>query len=146
MNSVIFRSSTIVLLPFMLVLSIVVLLRGHNEPGGGFVGGLLAASGFALHAMAFGHVSARKTLRIDPRVLIGLGLIIATISGLPAAFMGKAYLKGLWVELNAPGFPDPLKVGTPLAFDIGVYLLVLGAAFLMIVTLEEYRHDANTGS
>lgn len=143
MNSVIFRSSTVVLLPFMLTLSIVVLLRGHNEPGGGFVGGLLAASGFALHAMAFGHLSARKTLRIDPRVLIGIGLVLATISGLPAWFVGKAYLKGLWLEVAVPGFPDPLKIGTPLGFDIGVYLLVLGAAFLMVATLEEYRHAAD---
>ena len=61
MNSVIFRTSAHVLLPFMLSLSVIVLLRGHNEPGGGFVGGLLAASGFALHAMAFGHASARMT-------------------------------------------------------------------------------------
>ncbi|MEO1534436.1 MAG: Na+/H+ antiporter subunit B [Planctomycetota bacterium] len=142
MNSVIFRSSTVVLLPFMLTLSVVVLLRGHNEPGGGFVGGLLAASAFALHAMAFGAVSARKTLRVDARVLIGIGLTLATVSGLPALAMGEDYLKGMWVEIETPGFPDPLKVGTPLAFDIGVYLLVLGAAFLMVVSLEEYRHDA----
>lgn len=146
MNSVIFRSSTHVLLPFMLTLSIVVLLRGHNEPGGGFVGGLLAASGFALHAMAFGHRSARNILRIDPRVLIGLGLLLAGVSGLPAVFVGEDYLKGLWLSITPPGFPDPLKLGTPLAFDIGVYLLVLGVAFLMVVTLEEYRHDAVAGS
>ncbi|MEO0630699.1 MAG: MnhB domain-containing protein, partial [Planctomycetota bacterium] len=100
MNSVIFRSSTVVLLPFMLTLSVVVLLRGHNEPGGGFVGGLLAASAFALHAMAFGAVSARKTLRVDARVLIGIGLTLATISGLPALAMGEDYLKGMWVEID----------------------------------------------
>lgn len=142
MNSVIFRSSTVVLLPFMLVLSVVVLLRGHNEPGGGFVGGLLAAAAFALHAMAFGAASARNTLRIDPRVLIGVGLLIATLSGIPALAMDEPFLKGLWLSVETPGFPEPLKVGTPLAFDIGVYLLVLGAAFLMVVSLEEFRHDA----
>ncbi len=143
MNSVIFRSSTHVLLPFMLTLSVVVLLRGHNEPGGGFVGGLLAASAFALHAMAFGHRSARERLRVDPRVLIGVGLLIASASGLPALVMGQEYLEGLWLSMTPPGFTEPLKIGTPLAFDIGVYLLVLGAAFLMIVSLEEYRHDAD---
>ncbi|MEN0020900.1 MAG: Na+/H+ antiporter subunit B [Planctomycetota bacterium] len=140
MNSVIFKTSARVLLPFMLILSIVVLLRGHNEPGGGFVGGLLAASGIALHAMAFGHVSAKKTLRIDARILIGIGLFAATVSGLPALFIGDPYLKGLWQSLVFPGFPDEIKIGTPLLFDIGVYLLVLGGAVLMIVTLEEYRH------
>lgn len=144
MNSVIFRSSARVLLPFMLTLSVVVLLRGHNEPGGGFVGGLLAASGFALHAMAFGHQSARQTLRIDPRKLIGVGLILGAISGIPALAIGDDYLKGLWTTIEPPGFPEPLKLGTPLIFDIGVYLLVLGAAFLMVVTLEEFRHDASS--
>lgn len=146
MKSVIFRSSAQVLLPFMVTLSVVVLLRGHNEPGGGFVGGLLAASGFALHALAFGHESARAMLRIDPRVLIGVGLLVAAAGGLPALALGEAYLKGLWTEIEASGFPEPLKVGTPLAFDIGVYLLVLGAAFLMVVSLEEYRHDADAGA
>ncbi len=146
MNSVIFRSSTQVLLPFMLTVSVVVLFRGHNEPGGGFVGGLLAASGFALHAMAFGYRSAQDTLRIDPRVLIGVGLFIAAGSGIPSLLVGEAYLQGLWITLEPYGFPEPLKVGTPLAFDVGVYLLVLGAAFLMVCTLEEYRHDADDGS
>ncbi|MEQ8770014.1 MAG: Na+/H+ antiporter subunit B [Phycisphaerales bacterium] len=143
MSSVIFRTSTHVLLPFMLTLSVVVLLRGHNEPGGGFVGGLLAASGFALHAMAFGHRSARETLRVDPRVLIGAGLLLAAGSGVLPLALGHEYLTGLWMSVHPRGFPEPLKIGTPLAFDIGVYLLVLGAAFLMIVTLEEYRHDAD---
>jgi multicomponent Na+:H+ antiporter subunit B len=145
MNSVIFRTSARVLVPFMLLLSVVVLLRGHNEPGGGFVGGLLAASGIALHAMAFGHASARRIFRADPRALIGVGLLVAAASGLPALMLGEAYLKGIWMSLEAPGFPEVLKVGTPLVFDIGVYLLVLGAAVLMILTLEEYCHDAASG-
>lgn len=145
MNSVIFRTSAHVLLPFMLVLSIVVLLRGHNEPGGGFVGGLLAASGFALHAMAFGHASARSTFRLDPRVLIGVGLLFSALSGLPAMLLGDEYLRGLWQSLIVPGFPETLKVGTPLVFDIGVYLLVLGSAVLMVVTLTEYSHDVAAG-
>ena len=143
MKSVIFRTSTVVLTPFMLTLSVVVLLRGHNEPGGGFVGGLLAASGFALHAMAFGHKSALQKLRIDPRALVGIGLLIGAGSGLPALLMGQEYLEGLWFTIQPAGFDEPLKIGTPLAFDIGVYLLVLGAAFLMIASLEEYGHVAD---
>lgn len=145
MTSVIFRTSARALLPFMLILSIVVLLRGHNEPGGGFVGGLLAASGFALHAMAFGHASARRIFRIDARSLIGVGLVLAAASGLPPLMLADPYLKGLWVSLAVPGFGDAIKIGTPVVFDIGVYLLVLGAAVLMIVTLEEYGDDAAAG-
>lgn len=146
MNSVIFKTSATVLLPFMLLLSVAVLLRGHNEPGGGFVGGLLAASGFALHAMAYGHESARRTLRINPCVLIGAGLLTAVVSGLPGMVVGGEYLRGLWVSMKVPGFPELIKAGTPVLFDIGVYLLVLGGAVLMVVTLEEFRHDSPSGA
>jgi multicomponent Na+:H+ antiporter subunit B len=141
MRSIIFAAASRVLLPVMLILSVIVLLRGHNEPGGGFVGGLLAAAGFSLYALAIGAAPARRVLRVDPRVLIGAGLLVASLSGLPALLQGAPYLEGRWMSLLLPGFPDPIKIGTPLAFDIGVYLLVLGGALLMVLTLEEVRHE-----
>jgi len=61
------------LLPLLLMFSVFLLLRGHNEPGGGFVGGLMAATGFALFSIAFGSETARRILRIDPLALIGVG-------------------------------------------------------------------------
>jgi len=136
-NSIIFRTAAGVLLPVMLILSIIVLLRGHNEPGGGFVGGLLAASAFSLHALAFGSADARQRLRLAPKAFIGLGLLTATLSGVPGLLVGKSYLHGVWTSVALPGFADELKLGTPLAFDIGVYLLVLGGVLLIVFTLEE---------
>lgn len=140
MNSVVLQTAARILLPVMLLLSVVALVRGHNEPGGGFVGGLVAAAGFALYALAFEIEDAKTLLRVSPRTLIGLGLLTATISGVPAVFVDQAFMDSLWFALELPGFGGPIKLGTPLIFDIGVYLTVVGIALLMIFTLEETRH------
>jgi len=136
-NTLIFRTVAAVLLPVILLLSVVVLLRGHNAPGGGFVGGLLAAAAFSLHALAFSSSSARALLRVDPRHLIAVGLLAAVVSGVPALAVGGPYMEGLWASVTPPGGGDPIKLGTPLLFDIGVYLLVFGGSLLMILSLEE---------
>lgn len=146
MNSIIFRSTARALLPVMLLLSVIILLRGHNEPGGGFVGGLLAAAAFSLYALAFDGRRARMHLRVPPMTLIGAGLLIAAGSGLPGLIIDGVFLRGRWLTVDIPGFAEPLKVGTPLVFDIGVYLLVLGGAVLMVLSLEETRHVADRGS
>lgn len=142
MNSLIFRSAAATMLPVMLVLSVIILLRGHNDPGGGFVGGLLAASGFGLVALANGADAARRLLRIDVLALIGLGMVVTAASGLPGLLMGGPFLEGLWTSVTLPGFEKPLKLGTPLVFDIGVYMVVLGGTVLMILTLEELRDES----
>ncbi|MFU8830117.1 MAG: Na+/H+ antiporter subunit B [Phycisphaerales bacterium] len=138
MNSIILQVAARLLLPVMILLSIVFLLRGHNEPGGGFVGGLLAAAGFILYAFAVSLSEARRLLVFHPRTLIGWGLIFAVISGIPAVFAGYPFLKGLWIEIeNLIGFEQGIKVGTPFIFDVGVYLVVIGVTLLMAFTLEE---------
>ena len=72
-------------------------------------------------------------------------MVAATISGLPAMFVGEPFLKGLWFTLDIPGYPGGIKLGTPVLFDIGVYLVVLGGTALMALTLEAYRDDAAVG-
>lgn len=139
MNSVIFQTAARVLLPVMLILSVIALIRGHNEPGGGFVGGLLAAAGFALYGLALGVDDAKRSLRASPRTLIGVGLIVAILSGVPAMVIGAPFMEGQWLSISIPGLETPLKLGTPLLFDVGVYLVVIGVALLMVFSLEESR-------
>lgn len=136
MSSVILRTATRFLMPMMLLFSAFLLLRGHNLPGGGFVGGLVAASAFALYAFVFGGDEARRLLYVDPRALIGAGLVIALGSGCVALAGGDAFLTGHWYQLEVGG-PDKVKLGTPLLFDIGIYLVVLGAALAMVLTMAE---------
>ncbi len=134
MNSIILSTAIRYLLPLLLLFSVFTMLRGHNDPGGGFVGGLVAAAAFALYALAFGVTKARSTLGIDPRTLIGLGLLIAVSSGIVGLLAGLPFLTALWGETAVPLLGKP---GVPLFFDIGVYLTVIGVALTMIFALAE---------
>lgn len=110
----------------ILAASVWVLLRGHNEPGGGFIGGLIAVSASILWAIAHGSDAAARRLPLrDPLNLAAAGVLLAALSGLPALLLGDAYLTHLWATLPL-GFTD-LKVSTVLVFDLGVYLCVWGA-------------------
>ena len=78
----------------MLLFSVFVLLRGHNEPGGGFIGGLIAASAFAIHGIAFGVPTVRRALHFHPMAISGFGLLLAALSGLPSLAFGVPFLTG----------------------------------------------------
>jgi multicomponent Na+:H+ antiporter subunit B len=136
MSSVILRTATRGLMPGLLLFSIVLLLGGHNGPGGGFVGGLVAASAFALYAITFGAAAARAALRVEPRVFVASGLFVALSSGLLPLALGRAFMTGMWTELHVPGL-GAVAVGTPVLFDIGVYLLVLGITLMILFPLSE---------
>jgi multicomponent Na+:H+ antiporter subunit B len=130
----ILRTAARLLLVLMLVLAIFVLLRGHNEPGGGFIGGLLAAGGVAIYQLACGVARARRLLRVDPRGLAGVGLLTAIAAGVMGVVAGRPLLTGLWLAHALPGVG---KLGTPLLFDLGVFLLVVGTALTILFTLDE---------
>lgn len=134
MTSLILSTATRYLLPLLLLFSVFLLLRGHNEPGGGFVGGLVVAAAFALYAIAYDVATARRVLGIDPRALIGLGLLVAVASGLRSVVAGLPFMTGVWGNFVVPLLG---KVGTPLLFDIGVYLVVIGAMLTIIFSLAE---------
>ena len=136
MNSLILRTAARFLMTLLLLFSIFLLLRGHNEPGGGFVGGLVAASAFVLHTLANNAAATRNALRIDTRTFIGAGLLLAFTSGALSLFEGKPYLTALWWDISI-GDMGHIELSTPLLFDIGVYLVVLGVALTMILALAE---------
>ncbi|MCU0588155.1 MAG: Na+/H+ antiporter subunit B [Syntrophobacteraceae bacterium] len=134
MTSLILRTATRYLLPLLLLLSIYLLLRGHNEPGGGFVGGLVAASAYALHMIAYTVESARRILRVEPRTLIAAGLLTALGSGAASWAIGAPFMTGLWLEQP---IPVAGKVGTPFIFDVGVYFVVIGVSLMILFTVAE---------
>ncbi|MFV3129314.1 Na+/H+ antiporter subunit B [Niveispirillum sp. KHB5.9] len=127
MDSLILRTSVRLLLPLMMLFSIFILWRGHNEPGGGFVGGLICAVGFALHALAFGVDAMVKLLRADPRSILGAGLLLGVASGFIGVPTGEPYMTAQWLG----------GLGTPVLFDIGVYLVVVGGILSMVRALME---------
>lgn len=134
MFSVILSTASRYLLPLLLIFSFFLLLRGHNEPGGGFVGGLVAAAAYALYFIANGIDEAEKLLKAEPVKLIAVGLLLAVISAVPSLLAGKNFMSGIWLDTN---FPVIGKLGSPLIFDVGVYFLVLGIALKIIFSLAE---------
>ena len=108
------------LLPVTMILSLLVFYRGHNDPGGGFIGGLMAAAGFVFYALAFDTREAEKKLRVS----------------LPALFAGNPFFTGEWVSISLP-FSAKLKPGTPMLFDFGVYLTVWGIMLTVIFNIME---------
>jgi multicomponent Na+:H+ antiporter subunit B len=134
MFSIILSTASRYLLPLMLIFSFFLLLRGHNEPGGGFVGGLVAAAAYALYLIANGVGEAKKLLKAEPTKLIALGLFFAIVSTFLSVITGQDFMTGIWAKNE---FPVIGKVGTPLLFDLGVYFLVLGIVLKIIFSLAE---------
>lgn len=135
-NSLILQTATRFLLPLQLLFSIFLLLRGHDEPGGGFIAGLVAAGAVALYLFAFDIQKTRELIRFSPHDLIGVGLVSAIVSGLPALVLGYPFLTALWWEPVFPFF-GTVKLSTPLIFDIGVYLTVIGSVLAIVLALAE---------
>lgn len=137
MNSIILVAGARLQVVLLLVFSAYMLLRGHNAPGGGFIGGLIAATGFVVYAIACGTSDARKALRFDPGSIAGLGLGIALLAGLAAVLWGDAFFTGQWLFIGATPDSKGIPLSTVLVFDIGVYLVVLGAVLSIVFALEE---------
>ncbi|MGK9050230.1 Na+/H+ antiporter subunit B [Neorhizobium petrolearium] len=135
MSTLILRTVAPALTALMLLFSVFVLLRGHNEPGGGFIGGLIAVSALAIYGIAFGVGAVRRAIRFHPMAIAGAGLLLATLSGFLSIFFGVPFMTGLWV------YPVILDVEVPLStvmsFDLGVYLVVVGAIISIALALEQ---------
>ena len=134
MNTVIFRTLAPFLTALMLLFSVFVLLRGHNEPGGGFIGGLIAASGLAIYGIARGIQPVRQALWFHPMTIAAAGLFLACIAGLISMFSAVPFMTGLWIYPALFGVEIPLS--TVMLFDFGVYLVVVGAITSIALALE----------
>jgi multicomponent Na+:H+ antiporter subunit B len=139
MNTIILRTIAPVITSLMVLFSIFVLLRGHNEPGGGFIGGLIAVSALAIYGIAFGVNAVRRAIRFHPLAIAGAGLLLATVSGLVSVIAGVPFMTGLWVYPSLFGVEVPLA--TVMSFDVGVYLVVVGAITSIALALEERDVD-----
>ena len=135
MTSLLLRTAARLLMPLLLLFAVFLLLRGHNEPGGGFVAGLVVAMALVLHAGAFGVPASRRVLIVDPSRLLGGGLLVALASGLPAALLGRPFMSAVWTTVPMSG--TAVDIGTPLLFDLGVCLVVIGFVLTIVFTLAE---------
>lgn len=135
MTSSILQTAVRMLMPLLLLFAVFLLLRGHNQPGGGFVGGLVVAASFVLYSIAFGVDAARRALLVRASTLLGIGLLVALVSGLPAVAAGHAFMTALWTTVTVGSVE--VAVGTPLVFDVGVFLAVIGVVLTIVFTLTD---------
>ncbi len=134
MNTIIFRTVAPLIVGTMLVFAVYICLRGHNEPGGGFIGGLIAASAVAVLGMSWGRDAARRALRFDPIAVAAFGVLLSASSGMLSLFLEDSFMTSQWLYLDLGGAAVPLS--TPLFFDIGVFLVVLGSISAIALGLE----------
>ncbi|MBN1117947.1 MAG: hypothetical protein JXA77_12115 [Bacteroidales bacterium] len=134
MNSTILQISSRYLNIILLIASVFALIRGHNQPGGGFIGGLLASLSVIFNSLAYSPEEILKKLRIKPIQHIALGLILVLLSIIPSLLAHKPVMHGIWIK-GSSAFLQSVKIGTPLLFDIGVFFTVIGVTLLFFFSL-----------
>lgn len=143
-----FRMTASWVLPIALVVSLYIFLRGHNYPGGGFIAGLITAMALVIQYIAIGQDQAEKMLRAQSgrlyEIWIGLGLIIAGLSGLASWFWARPFLTSAHVYVES-GLFGKFHLASAAGFDLGVYVTVVGAAMLLISVLGDSRHSSMSG-
>jgi multicomponent Na+:H+ antiporter subunit B len=127
-----------ILTPILVMLAILLFLRGHDYPGGGFIAGLTIAAAIELHILARGAPLVRRQMGAYLLPLVGLGLLTAVTAGLIGLY-GGGFFKGIWTKFYFVGLE--FKVGTPQLFDLGVMLVVVGMAITFLLNLSERGDD-----
>ncbi|HQR82487.1 MAG TPA: MnhB domain-containing protein, partial [Thiotrichales bacterium] len=140
-HSPIMQTLTRLLLPLTLLIAVYIFLRGHNLPGGGFIAGLIAAIALIVQYLANGIVWTRERLPVDMHKVVGVGLLIATGTGLVAMGINFPFLTSTFTHLHWP-IVGEFEVASAIAFDLGVFLVVVGSTVIALVRLGELSHSA----
>jgi multisubunit Na+/H+ antiporter MnhB subunit len=127
--------------PTLILFSLFALVIGHDRPGGGFIGGLIAGSALVLVFLSGGSDALRRTVRVPPTVLAGLGLAVAMVVAVAPMFIGDPLLTSLEWKTTLPAFGD-VKISSVLGFDTGVYLVVLGLVGTTLERLGQQEDEA----
>src|SRR6056297_2563719 len=128
--------ATRVMMPISLLVGAYIFLRGHNEPGGGFIAGLIVAIALLMQYMASGFAWAEARQRVTYHATIGLGVLIASVTGIGAWLNGRPFLTSDYGYLHFPPIEE-FEWATAMAFDIGVFLTVVGAVMLALNSLSK---------
>lgn len=135
MNSIILQMAAKYLKWLLLVFAVLALFRGHNLPGGGFIGGLMAGLAIVYRGFAYNAFQVKEELKDRPEKYIALGLFLILLSYLPSLIKGEPLMTGIWTTL--PAWTGYYKIGTPFVFDIGVFFTVIGVTLLYVFSLTQ---------
>lgn len=136
MRSTILSTATTAVFHTAVLFSLYLLFAGHNQPGGGFAGGLVAAAALVVRYVDGGSETVRSLVRIHPMTLLGSGLVLANVTGIGAWLFGGAFLESAKWQWDAP-ILGVVKTTSALFFDAGVYLVVVALVLMVLRTLGE---------
>lgn len=139
-NSLVLRTGVASVFHTAMVFSFFLLFAGHNAPGGGFVGGLVAGAALVLRYLDGGSAAVGNTLRVEAPVLLGSGLVLAGLTGTASLVAGSAFLESAKATFEVPVLGE-VKASSSLPFDIGVYLVVFGVVLMVLRTLGAEGED-----
>ncbi|MGI3171026.1 monovalent cation/H+ antiporter subunit A [Pseudooceanicola sp. C21-150M6] len=134
---------TRVMLPLFLMVGVYIFLRGHNEPGGGFIAGLVVAIALLVQYMASGLAWADARQRFPYHGVIGAGVLIAGLTGIGAWYAGQPFLTSAFGYFQIPPM-EKFELATAMGFDLGVFLAVVGAVMLSLHSFSRLARTANT--
>ncbi|HVL64020.1 MAG TPA: MnhB domain-containing protein [Actinomycetota bacterium] len=140
----ILQTTTRILTPVIVVVAVYLLLRGHDAPGGGFIGGLVAGAAVVLQFLSHGVARMRGLLPMTAGTMLGTGILIACVSGLLPLFFGGEFLEGAVWKAEVPVL-GTLKATLSLVFDVGVFLVVVGTVVALVRYLGEEPEAGGEG-
>jgi len=135
-NDMMLQVSMRVLSLIIFTFSFYLLLAGHNNPGGGFIGGLMTATAVLVLYLVFDMKTITKAIPISFTTMIGVGLLLAAFTGIISIIFGYPFLTQFFEYFQIPMFGE-VELTTALIFDLGVYLVVVGAALTIILAIAE---------
>lgn len=138
MNSVILQLAAKYLKWLFIVFAVLALIRGHNSPGGGFIGGLMAGLAIVYNGFAYDTFGIKERLQNLPERLIAGGLFVIVLSFFPSLLLGETIMSGVWLKIPLP-LVGELKLGSPFLFDIGVFFTVIGVTLMFVFSLTQKR-------
>jgi multicomponent K+:H+ antiporter subunit A len=133
---------TRVIMPVVLMVGFYIFLRGHNEPGGGFIAGLIVSIAVVMQYMASGFAWASARLKYNYHAVIGAGVLIAGLTGIGSWFVGKPFLTSDFTYVRIPPFQE-FELATAALFDVGVFLSVVGAVMLSLESFSRLARRAH---
>ncbi|KXO75357.1 cation:proton antiporter [Acinetobacter venetianus] len=136
------------ILPLALVVSVYIFLRGHNYPGGGFIAGLITSMALIIQYIVLGQDKTEQMLKAKSgrlyEIWIGSGLTIAGLTGIAAWYWARPFLTSAHIYVEPP-LLGKMHLASAAAFDLGVYITVVGATMLLISVLGDSRHSSMSG-
>ncbi|WP_028296601.1 MnhB domain-containing protein [Olivibacter sitiensis] len=134
MRTIVLQTAIRVLLPIFFVYSLYLLFRGHDSPGGGFIGALVVSIALIFHVIAFGVTYTIEKYRINTMWLTASGLLLVFFGGVGPMLLDDGFFHAMWSNVKIPFIGTLSSV---LLFDIGVYLGVVGSIMKISLTILE---------